>query len=588
MVKRYAAIWLIFCCIFPAIASGKAGLTQEGMGQCVPSRFSGAQTGTILANAIASTGGSGLPDCSGEKTLLIEPGTWAITSNLTIPKRMLPQVVSGGLFNVANGVTLVLERCPVAGHYQIFTGTGEISLPYGCEANPYWFGGDDSGISDSTTALTKMIRSSSSWEIPVGTWRVASTVEICKQNVKMRGHGWSSAIVPDNSITAIRVGGDGSTTCIAAGDTANPSGVEFHNMKFDHTLGGATSIDLDGASHVHVEGVWFYNCGSSLLGCVHADDTGSGFPGAHVFINNRWQMSTGALAGYYSEGSVPLVVQFQGGGMANAGTARTAGGINVQANGRVVIVEGMDFENLLRPINVNGTGRVYANGNGFEGNVDSGGSGEIVCDRNCTITNNVFNGTAANPAYAIHLSTNEGARIYGNRSFGHASGFVLRQNFGQTFIGPNDTDGDSGSVVVIDGAESRNVALDLDSTPATLDFDDVQVTISSRRLIVNDGIKFHRAGVTVGATDTLDTVESSVSLNCTNGGGCSITMGETAAEDGQTIRICNESTNTATILNSAGVAHLNGGSNQALGQYDCLTLDYFGDRWIQSIPTSNN
>lgn len=91
--------------------------------------------------------------------------------------------------------------------------------------------------------------------------------------------------------------------------------------------------------------------------------------------------------------------------------------------------------------------------------------------------------------------------------------------------------------------------------------------------------------VTIGSSGTLTPTTTLVKLTCSNGGGCTVTMGETGIVDGQTVKIVNVSANTANFADTSGVSELAG--TFAMGQWDTLTLQYVTDRWVE-IARSNN
>ena len=75
--------------------------------------FGDGMTSTTLALAIASIG-------SESKTLLIAPGTWAITGTLTFPSNICVWFMKGAVFQISNSVTF--NGPIIAGNYQIFNG----------------------------------------------------------------------------------------------------------------------------------------------------------------------------------------------------------------------------------------------------------------------------------------------------------------------------------------------------------------------------------------------------------------------------------------------------------------------------------
>jgi hypothetical protein len=87
------------------------------------------------------------------------------------------------------------------------------------------------------------------------------------------------------------------------------------------------------------------------------------------------------------------------------------------------------------------------------------------------------------------------------------------------------------------------------------------------------------------AVATLTPTTSYVSLTCSDTDGCTMTLGEGGAENGDLVTIVNVSANVANFADSAGVSELSAAF--AMGQYDTLTLLYATDRWVE-VSRSNN
>lgn len=87
------------------------------------------------------------------------------------------------------------------------------------------------------------------------------------------------------------------------------------------------------------------------------------------------------------------------------------------------------------------------------------------------------------------------------------------------------------------------------------------------------------------ATQNLTATSSYVRLTCSDADGCTITMIETAAFDGQVLTITNASANACNFADTSGVSELAGAF--AMGQYDSLTLIYASDRYVESNRSNN-
>ncbi len=122
---------LIILCSFPIMSAAKVTLMQEDKNYCNPLAVGSALNNTTLAAAIASTSS---PDCSGNKVLLVTPGTWTIAANLTIPDRFAVEISQGALLSINAGQTLTLDcRKLIASTYPVFAGSGSVS----CSNTPY-------------------------------------------------------------------------------------------------------------------------------------------------------------------------------------------------------------------------------------------------------------------------------------------------------------------------------------------------------------------------------------------------------------------------------------------------------------------
>lgn len=87
------------------------------------------------------------------------------------------------------------------------------------------------------------------------------------------------------------------------------------------------------------------------------------------------------------------------------------------------------------------------------------------------------------------------------------------------------------------------------------------------------------------ATATLTPTAGVVKLTCSDTDGCTITMGEGSATEGDIVRIVNISANEATFADTAGLSELTGAV--VLGQRDTLSLIYVDSTWNE-LSASNN
>lgn len=103
-------------------------------------------------------------------SLVIPAGTVNISANTTIPANVHLVVQRGGIFNIADGVTLTVNGPLTAGPYQIFawSGTGTIAgNPRIHHTLPEWFGAVGNGSTDDYAAIEKCLTVAQTWAVPV-------------------------------------------------------------------------------------------------------------------------------------------------------------------------------------------------------------------------------------------------------------------------------------------------------------------------------------------------------------------------------------------------------------------------------------
>ena len=96
--------------------------------------------------------------------VMLQPGTWDITDNLTIPATTELYVPKGAYLSIAAGKTLTINGTFPAGPYRVFTGSGAVM--FGSESvkeiYPEWWGGKADGATDSSIAFQASILASAS------------------------------------------------------------------------------------------------------------------------------------------------------------------------------------------------------------------------------------------------------------------------------------------------------------------------------------------------------------------------------------------------------------------------------------------
>jgi hypothetical protein len=134
---------------------------------------------------------------SNEATITVDPGTYRIGSNVTIPSNITLWFLHGGELSPDSGKTLTINGPITAGVYQIFSGSGTISGSIKAQsAIPQWWGAKGDGITDDTQAIKKAISSGLPVYIPVGTYLVTDTLSF--QNLNVFGAGCKISIIKGN------------------------------------------------------------------------------------------------------------------------------------------------------------------------------------------------------------------------------------------------------------------------------------------------------------------------------------------------------------------------------------------------------
>jgi hypothetical protein len=92
--------------------------------------------------------------------------------------------------------------------------------------------------------------------------------------------------------------------------------------------------------------------------------------------------------------------------------------------------------------------------------------------------------------------------------------------------------------------------------------------------------------ITHTGSETTEPVLNQVTINCTNGGGCTWDFVETVATAGRRFCATNISANTVTINDAAGVRAVQGASI-ALGENDSACFHYVNSLWVQTSLSDN-
>jgi len=125
----------------------------------------------------------------GSGSLMLGPGTWVISADLTIPAAISIHVPKGAILSVASGKTLTINGTLVAEPYQIFSGDGTVVFGTARDIYPEWWGATGNGITNDQAAFAKAINSLSSGSILLSdcTYLIGSSLTVA--NLSLIGRG---------------------------------------------------------------------------------------------------------------------------------------------------------------------------------------------------------------------------------------------------------------------------------------------------------------------------------------------------------------------------------------------------------------
>jgi hypothetical protein len=143
---------------------------------------------TTLQRALATIG-------TAHQTLLITPGTWTMTDNLTIPAHVNLWLAAGAQFSINAGRTLTINGTLSAPLMPIFSGAGRVIFGgRSLGLHPHWFGTSCDGVADDTQALQKTIDTASAsasqrvWLPANANCRITAEL-LLRTGVEIFGHG---------------------------------------------------------------------------------------------------------------------------------------------------------------------------------------------------------------------------------------------------------------------------------------------------------------------------------------------------------------------------------------------------------------
>ncbi len=112
------------------------------------------------------------------------------------------------------------------------------------------------------------------------------------------------------------------------------------------------------------------------------------------------------------------------------------------------------------------------------------------------------------------------------------------------------------------------------------------LTVSGIRRDSVQSVTVPDSGGPGNASFTVTPTSSYIEVTCNDGTGCDATMSEAGAQQGQIVTIVNiTAAASVDFADSVGVQEIAGAFS--LGQWDCITLRYTSDRWIE-VSRSNN
>lgn len=133
----------------------------------------GAFNNTTISAAITDIG-------SANKTLLLAPGTWTISANVTVPPNINLRFEQGAILSIGGAYIFTINGPLDAPLSQIFSGGGEVSIGSGYieRLYPQWWGAKGDGVTDNRNTIQSTINaalnSKSVVYFPAGTYIVSS------------------------------------------------------------------------------------------------------------------------------------------------------------------------------------------------------------------------------------------------------------------------------------------------------------------------------------------------------------------------------------------------------------------------------
>jgi hypothetical protein len=124
-------------------------------------------TDTSIAAAIAAIG-------TANATLLLRPGTWVISNNISFPSNIKVKLPPGALLSIATGKAVTFNQPPEIGYYQVFSGLGTAAFSADAigEINALWWG--DYTEAAITAAISSIGANTADLYLAPGLWTISN------------------------------------------------------------------------------------------------------------------------------------------------------------------------------------------------------------------------------------------------------------------------------------------------------------------------------------------------------------------------------------------------------------------------------
>lgn len=221
-------------------------------------------------------------------TMLLRPGTWAVTADLTIPANVTLKIPAGAVLSIATGKTLTINGSFEAGLYQVFdcVGTGTIVFGSGsvAEVYPEWWGENTvPGTTDMTAALNAAVMAHDTVKLSSTTY-FTDAIRI-PSNTTIKGNGITS-ILQQSEVSPNTAG---SIFYVVSPSTGTYiSNIHISNLKLYNSKGTfyefTPLVTLSGVKNIYFEGVYFV--GMRGDGLYIADVLNNGRQNININVNH--------------------------------------------------------------------------------------------------------------------------------------------------------------------------------------------------------------------------------------------------------------------------------------------------------------